>query len=108
MEQSSKKISGNTGLHCLELQINDIGSLKDICEESLLEDLSTRNVLEKLNEAWLYQLHKLKKGCLVFLFQFGKIHDIKDEINNFFLHADTPYLRIAKSLRAMGYEVLCR
>jgi len=66
----------------------DIGSLKDICEESLLEDLSTGNVLEMLNEAWLYQLHKLKKGCLVFLFQFGKIHDIKDEINNFFQHAD--------------------
>nr|ACU19579.1 unknown [Glycine max] len=66
----------------------DIGSLKGICEESLLEDLSTGNVLEMLNEAWLYQLHKLKKGCLVFLFQFGKIHDIKDEINNFFQHAD--------------------
>ncbi|KAK7410611.1 hypothetical protein VNO78_01544 [Psophocarpus tetragonolobus] len=66
----------------------DIGGLKDICEESLLEDLNTGNVLEMLNEAWFYQLHKLKKGCLVFLFQFGKIHDIKDEINNFFQHAD--------------------
>ncbi|TKY74251.1 BTB/POZ domain-containing protein [Spatholobus suberectus] len=66
----------------------DIGGLKDICEESLLEDLNSENVLEMLNEAWFYQLHKLKKGCLVFLFQFGKIHDLKDEINNFFQHAD--------------------
>ncbi|CAJ1974252.1 unnamed protein product [Sphenostylis stenocarpa] len=66
----------------------DIGGLKDICEESLLEDLNTGNVLEMLNEAWFYQLHKLKKGCLVFLFEFGKIHDIKDEMNNFVQHAD--------------------
>ncbi|RDX64043.1 BTB/POZ domain-containing protein, partial [Mucuna pruriens] len=67
----------------------DIGGLKDICEENLLEDLNSGNVLEMLNEAWFYQLHKLKKGCLVFLFEFGKIHDIRnDEINNFFQHAD--------------------
>ncbi|KAK7351109.1 hypothetical protein VNO77_10298 [Canavalia gladiata] len=67
----------------------DIGSLKDLCEESLLEDLNSGNVLEMLNEAWFYQLHKLKKGCLAYLFEFGKIYDIKDdEINNFFQQAD--------------------
>ncbi|KAI4307267.1 hypothetical protein L6164_030471 [Bauhinia variegata] len=66
----------------------DITGLKDACEESLLEDLNSGNVLERLNEAWLYQLHKLKKGCLMFLFDFGKIYDVRDEINNFFRHAD--------------------
>jgi len=66
----------------------DIGSLKDICEESLLDDLNSRNVLEMLNEAWFYELPKLKKGCLVFLFEFGKIYDMKDKMNNFFQHAD--------------------
>lgn len=66
----------------------DIGDLKDACEESLLEDLNSGNVLERLNEAWLYQLHKLKKGCFSFLFDFGKIYDVRDEINTFFLHAD--------------------
>ncbi|KAL2339756.1 hypothetical protein Fmac_007696 [Flemingia macrophylla] len=67
----------------------DLGSLKDICEESLMEDLHSGNVLEMLSEAWFYQLHKLKKGCLEFLFKFGKVHDIrKDEMNNFFQHAD--------------------
>ncbi|XP_028757519.1 BTB/POZ domain-containing protein At1g21780 [Neltuma alba] len=66
----------------------DIGGLKDTCEESLLEDLNSGNVLERLHEAWLYQLHKLKKGCLTFLFDFGKIYDVREEIKNFFRHAD--------------------
>ncbi|KAK2351862.1 BTB/POZ domain-containing protein [Trifolium repens] len=79
--------------HCLALlgaaNKYDIGSLKDLCEENLLEDINSDNVLEMLNEAWLYQLHKLKKGCLTFLFEFGKIYDVKDdEINNLFQHAD--------------------
>ena len=65
----------------------DISGLKGVCEESLLEDLNSGNVLERLNEAWLYQLHKLKKGCLTFLFEFGKIYDVRDEISNFFQHA---------------------
>lgn len=66
----------------------DITCLKDTCEESLLEDLNSGNVLERLQEAWLYQLPKLKKGCLTFLFDFGKIYDVREEINNFFRHAD--------------------
>lgn len=66
----------------------DIADLKDACEESLLEDINSGNVLERLQEAWLYQLNKLKKGCLMYLFEFGKIYDIKDEMNNFFRHAD--------------------
>ncbi|XP_027148513.1 BTB/POZ domain-containing protein At1g21780 [Coffea eugenioides] len=66
----------------------DIADLKDACEESLLEDINTGNVLERLQEAWLYQLNKLKKGCLMYLFDFGKIYDIKDEISNFFRQAD--------------------
>lgn len=66
----------------------DIADLKDACEESLLEDINTGNVLERLQEAWLYQLNRLKKGCLMYLFDFGKIYDIKDEINNFFRQAD--------------------
>ncbi|KAA8538457.1 hypothetical protein F0562_027997 [Nyssa sinensis] len=66
----------------------DIVDLKDSCEESLLEDINSGNVLERLQEAWLYQLNKLKKGCLMYLFDFGKIYDIRDEINNFFRQAD--------------------
>ncbi|GLU01057.1 hypothetical protein SLE2022_183830 [Rubroshorea leprosula] len=66
----------------------DIVDLKDACEESLLEDINTGNVLGRLQEAWLYQLNKLKKGCLMYLFDFGKIYDVRDEINNFFKQAD--------------------
>ncbi|KAI3726540.1 hypothetical protein L1987_66338 [Smallanthus sonchifolius] len=65
-----------------------ISNLKDLCEESLLEDINTVNVLERLQEAWLYQLDKLKKGCLTYLFDFGKIYDIRDEVNDFFRSAE--------------------
>ncbi|KNA24513.1 hypothetical protein SOVF_015090 [Spinacia oleracea] len=70
----------------------DITSLKDACEESLLEDINSGNVLERLQEAGLYQLDKLKKGCLTYLFEFGKIYDIKDELNGFFQTADRELL----------------
>ncbi|XP_060198032.1 BTB/POZ domain-containing protein At1g21780 [Lycium barbarum] len=66
----------------------DIVDLKNACEESLLEDINSGNVLERLQEAWLYQLNKLKKGCLMYLFDFGKIYDVRDEINSFFRQAD--------------------
>ena len=66
----------------------DIAALKDACEESLLEDINTMNVLERMQEAWLYQLNKLKKGCLTYLFDFGKIYDVRDEIGDFIRHAD--------------------
>lgn len=66
----------------------DIAGLKDACEESLLEDINSANVLERLQEAWLYQLDRLKKGCLTYLFDFGKIYDVRDEVNNFFRQAD--------------------
>ncbi|KAF8668289.1 hypothetical protein HU200_052344 [Digitaria exilis] len=65
-----------------------IGDIKDCCEESLLEDINSSNVLERLHVAWLYQLERLKKGCLAYLFVFGKIYDVKDEIHSFFHHAD--------------------
>jgi speckle-type POZ protein len=65
-----------------------IGDIKDCCEESLLEDINSSNVLERLHVAWLYQLGRLKKGCLSYLFVFGKIYDVRDEIHSFFQHAD--------------------
>ncbi|CAL5417420.1 unnamed protein product [Camellia sinensis] len=66
----------------------DIANLKDSCEESLLEDINSGNVLERLQEAWIYQLDKLKKGCLMYLFDFGKVYDVRDEITNFFRQVD--------------------
>lgn len=66
----------------------DIGDLKESCKESLLEDIDSKNVLERLQEAWLYQLSRLKKSCLMYLFDFGKIYDVRDDLNMFFQHAD--------------------
>ncbi|XP_078163527.1 BTB/POZ domain-containing protein [Carex rostrata] len=66
----------------------DIADLKSCCEESLVEDIGLGNVLERLQEAWLYRLVGLKKACMSYLFEFGKIHDLRDEINAFFRQAD--------------------
>lgn len=66
----------------------DIIDLKDACEDSLLEDINSGNVLGRLQEAWLYQLEKLKKGCLMYLLDFGKIYDVREEMNDFFRQAD--------------------
>lgn len=66
----------------------DIMDLRDACEGSLLEDINSGNVLERLQEAWIYQLDKLKKGCLMYLLDFGKIYDVREEMNEFFRRAD--------------------
>ncbi|KAL3641260.1 hypothetical protein CASFOL_016228 [Castilleja foliolosa] len=66
----------------------DIVDLKDACEESLLEDINSGNVLERLQEAWLYGLDKLKKGCLMYLLDFGKIYDVREEMSDFCRQAD--------------------
>ncbi|XP_065846899.1 BTB/POZ domain-containing protein At1g21780-like, partial [Euphorbia lathyris] len=82
----------------------DIQDLKDACEESLLEDLNSGNVLERLQEAWLYQLHKLKNGCLKYLIDFGMINDVEQEIrNNFFKEADRELiLELVEKMLAVG------
>lgn len=66
----------------------DISDLKEACHESLLEDINTANVLERLQCATLYQLAELKSSCLRYLVQFRKIFDIRDEFNVFLTSAD--------------------
>eukprot|EP00249_Psilotum_nudum_P009144 c21736_g1_i1 orf=449-1435(-) len=66
----------------------DIQDLKEACEESLLEDIDSNNVLERLQDAWLYRLDKLKRGCLRYLLDFGKIYDVREDLNLFLQHAD--------------------
>ncbi|CAK9148900.1 unnamed protein product [Ilex paraguariensis] len=66
----------------------DISDLKEACHESLLEDIDTKNVLERLQNASLYQLPNLKTSCMRYLVKFGKIFDIRDEFNTFLQCAD--------------------
>lgn len=66
----------------------DISDLKEACHESLLEDIDSKNVLERLQNASLYQLPKLKSSCLRYLVKFGKIFDIRDDFNAFLQCAD--------------------
>ncbi|XP_010552340.1 PREDICTED: BTB/POZ domain-containing protein At1g55760 isoform X2 [Tarenaya hassleriana] len=66
----------------------DIADLKEACHESLLDDIDTKNVLERLQNAYLYQLPELKASCMRYLVKFGKIFDIRDDFNIFMQCAD--------------------
>ncbi|XP_021905843.1 BTB/POZ domain-containing protein At1g55760 [Carica papaya] len=66
----------------------DISDLKEACHDSLLEDIDTKNVLERLQNAYTYQLPKLKASCMGYLVRFGKIFDIGNDFNVFLQCAD--------------------
>nr|XP_043608422.1 BTB/POZ domain-containing protein At1g55760-like [Erigeron canadensis] len=66
----------------------DISDLKDACQESLLQDIDTKNVLERLQGAFLYRLPRLKVCCIQYLVKFGKIYDIRQEFDVFIQTAD--------------------
>ncbi|KAF6153866.1 hypothetical protein GIB67_001099 [Kingdonia uniflora] len=66
----------------------DIIDLKEACHESLLEDIDTTNVLDRLRNASLYQLPGLKSSCMKYLVKFGKIFDIRDDFDVFLQSAD--------------------
>ncbi|KAI3991137.1 hypothetical protein MKX01_022358 [Papaver californicum] len=61
----------------------DISELKESCHDSLIQNISTENVLERLQVADLYQLPILKSTCMRYLVKFGKIFDIRDDFSDF-------------------------
>uniref|UniRef100_A0A7N0VL46 BTB domain-containing protein n=1 Tax=Kalanchoe fedtschenkoi TaxID=63787 RepID=A0A7N0VL46_KALFE len=78
-----------------------ISDLKQVCHESLLEDIDVKNVLERLQTAHLYQLPDLKDSCIRYLVEFGKIYDIRDELDDFLRSADRDLIA------DIFHEVLC-
>ncbi|KAM0912120.1 hypothetical protein ACQ4PT_013021 [Festuca glaucescens] len=66
----------------------DIADLKEACLESLLEDIDTGNVIERLQTGHLYRLQRLKDSCLRFLVDFRKVYEMHDEFNMFLQTAD--------------------
>ena len=66
----------------------DIDDLREACHESLLEDIDTGNVLERLQTAHLYRLPRLKGGCLRFLVDFRKVYEMHDDLDAFLQTAD--------------------
>ncbi|KAJ4747537.1 BTB/POZ domain-containing protein [Rhynchospora pubera] len=66
----------------------DIADLKEACHESLVEDIDAKNVLERLQVSHLYRLNKLKASCMRYLVNFGKVYEIRDELNLFIQNAD--------------------
>lgn len=65
-----------------------VEDLKEACHNSLIEDVDSSNVLERLQCAWLYGLPRLKECCLRYLVRFGKVFDLRDEFNEFLMCAD--------------------
>lgn len=66
----------------------DISDLKEACHYSLVEDIDSKNVLERLQCGTLYQLPELKSSCMRYLVKFGKIYDLQDDLNTFLQSAD--------------------
>ncbi|KAI7737457.1 hypothetical protein M8C21_001258 [Ambrosia artemisiifolia] len=66
----------------------EVLDLKEACHESLVEDIDTKNVLVRLQIAFLYRLTKLKICCMQYLVKFGKIYEIQEEFNAFIQSAD--------------------
>ncbi|PWA83758.1 SKP1/BTB/POZ domain-containing protein [Artemisia annua] len=66
----------------------DVMDLKDACEESIMEDVDTKNVLDRLQSASMYRLQKLKVCCIQYLVKFGKIYDIREDFNAFIQSGD--------------------
>lgn len=78
-----------------------ISDLKEACEASLLEDIDATNVLERLETAHLYKLADLKESCMRYLVKFGKIYDVRGELEEYVRYADREL--VAEIL----HEVLC-
>nr|GEY01933.1 SKP1/BTB/POZ domain-containing protein [Tanacetum cinerariifolium] len=61
----------------------DVSDLKDVCQDILIEDIDSDNMMERLQTAFRYHLPRLKICCINYQVRFGNIFDIKDEFNAF-------------------------
>nr|GFB28364.1 SKP1/BTB/POZ domain-containing protein [Tanacetum cinerariifolium] len=58
-------------------------SVNQECQDILIEDIDSKNMIERLQTAFHYHLPRLKICCIDYQVKFGKISDIKDEFNAF-------------------------
>uniref|UniRef100_A0A8R7QFT4 BTB domain-containing protein n=1 Tax=Triticum urartu TaxID=4572 RepID=A0A8R7QFT4_TRIUA len=65
-----------------------IADLKKACEESLRRDVSTKNVLERLQAAHTYGLPALRRTWVRLLVDFGKMYEIPEDFEEFMDAAD--------------------
>ncbi|GKB92516.1 BTB/POZ domain-containing protein [Tanacetum coccineum] len=50
----------------------DVIDMKDVCHESLIDDIDSENVLERLQTAFMYRILRLKVSCIEYLVKFGE------------------------------------
>ena len=86
-----RKSCSRTGASCSLRPAGDkygITDLKKACEESLRRDVSTENVLERLQTAHTYGLPALRRTCVRLLVDFGKMYEIPEDFVAFMAAAD--------------------
>lgn len=65
-----------------------VENLKKACEESMIVDVSTENLLERLQMAHTYSLPALKRTCVRLLVDFGRMYEIPNDFEEFMKTAD--------------------
>ncbi|PWA72362.1 SKP1/BTB/POZ domain-containing protein [Artemisia annua] len=66
----------------------DVADLKEACQENIIEDIHSENVLERLQISFMYHASRLKVCCIEYLVKFGKVLDMKEEFDAFLQSAD--------------------
>lgn len=66
----------------------DVADLKEACQENIIEDIHSENVLERLQISCMYNASRLKVCCIEYLVKFGKALDMKEEFDAFLKSAD--------------------
>ncbi|KAK3133628.1 hypothetical protein QOZ80_6AG0539000 [Eleusine coracana subsp. coracana] len=61
----------------------DVSGLKETCERSMVEDIDTDSVLERLQIAHLFGLSELKRVCISLLVEFKKMSVVHDDFSAF-------------------------
>ncbi|XP_034580931.1 BTB/POZ domain-containing protein At1g55760 [Setaria viridis] len=81
-----------------------IAGLKETCEKSLIDDVDTDNVLERLQMAHLYGLSALKRTCMTMLVEFKRVHRIPEDFREFARTGDGDLVaEVMESCRRQGY-----
>lgn len=66
----------------------DVADLKEACQENIIQDIHSENVLERLHISFMYHASRLKVCCIEYLVKFGKVLDMKEEFDAFLQSAD--------------------
>ncbi|KAL6655373.1 hypothetical protein ACP70R_006199 [Stipagrostis hirtigluma subsp. patula] len=74
--------------------------IKETCERSMLDDIDTDNLLDRLQMAHMYGLSELKRVCMSLLFDFKKVSVMQEDFQTFLASGDEDLVaEVMKSYR---------